>query len=143
MRSDPHMKIRTLFLTLALAVFATAAAEAKDRATFLTGQYATDEQCAKLRKIESGTEKNVSTVPELLDAEGFHSWEGGCEFTKVFEHEPGSSWLAFMICSEGASITPETYVFTKHENEDGFVVSHSNREEAPETYKRCDANIGN
>jgi hypothetical protein len=128
---------------LALALVATTAAVAKERATFLVGQYATKEQCEKQRKIEAGGPKNVGTVPELLDADGFKGWEGGCEFTKIFEHDPGRSWLALMICTDGNATTPETYVFTKTEGEDSFEVAHAEDDEGPASYTRCDAKKGN
>ena len=133
--------MRTLLIALLLT--AATAAGAKERATFLTGQYATAEQCAKLRLIEAGTPRNVETVPELLDADGFKSWEGRCEFTKVFEHEPGETWLVFMVCSEGLTVTPATYVFVKAEGEDRFEVHQSDDQEGPEVYTRCDAGKGN
>lgn len=128
---------------LALALLAGSAAAAKEKATFLAGQYATADQCVKLRKIEAGGPKNVGTVPELLDADGFKGWEGGCAFTKVFEHEPGRSWLALMICTDGNATTPETYVFTKNEGEDSFEVDRSDSDDGPATYMRCDAKKGN
>ena len=130
-------------LGLALALVASTAAVAKEKAAFLTGQYATKEQCEKLRKVEAGGPKNVGTAPELLTADGFKSWEGACEFTKIFEHDPGQSWVAIMVCSEGMTTTPEMYVFTKHENEDSFDVSHADDAEGPETYTRCESKKGN
>jgi hypothetical protein len=127
---------------LALALVAATAATAKERATFLAGQYATKDQCEKLRKVEAGGPNNVGTAPELLDADGFKGWEGGCEFTRIFEHEPGQSWLALMICTDGNSVTPETYVFTKNEGEDAFEVDRSDSGDGPATYARCDAKEG-
>ncbi len=133
--------MRKVLIALALAASTTAVA-AQERATFLAGQYATADQCEKLRKIEAGTPKNVSTAPELLDADGFHGWESDCRFTKVFEHEPGRSWAALMICSDGMTATPGLYAFMKDAAEDRFEVSHSDDKE-PATYTRCDAKKGN
>ncbi|HYD16207.1 MAG TPA: hypothetical protein VEA77_07395 [Hyphomicrobium sp.] len=130
-------------ILIALALVASTAVHAKERATFLKGQYATTEQCDKLRKVEAGGPRGVGTTPELLDADGFHGWEGGCEFTKVMEHEPGKVWVGVMICSEGNSFTPEMYVFTKDEKEDSFDVSHAGDEEGAAAYTRCDAEKGN
>jgi len=129
--------MRTLVLVCALAL--STAAAAKERAAFLAGQYATAEQCGKLRKIEAGEPKNAGTSPELLDADGFHGWEGACEFTKVFEHEPGQSWLALTICSEGMTMTPMTYVFAKNQGEDSFEVHEAGDEDGPDVYTRCDS----
>jgi hypothetical protein len=126
---------------IALALVASTAVHAKQRATFLKGQYATTEQCEKLRKIEAGGPKGVGTTPELLDADGFHGWEGGCEFTKIFEHEPGKSWVALMICSDAVSETPEMYSITKDETEDSFQIAGSDDDE-PGTYTRCEAKTG-
>ena len=127
------------FILIALAMVAASAASAKERATFLAGQYATAEQCKKLRLVEAGGPKNVGTVPELLDADGFKGWEHGCQFTKIFEHQPGQSWLALMICSEGMSVTPATYVFVKDGDADAFEVHEADDEDGPEIYTRCDA----
>lgn len=131
--------MRTALILASLAM--ATAAGAKERAPFITGQYATAEQCEKLRAIERGTPENVETSPELLDADGFRNWEGGCSFTKVFEHEPGSSWLAFMICSEGMSMTAASYVFVK--DEDTIEVYGAEQADGPEVFTRCDANKGN
>ena len=137
------LKIHTSVFAAAAALSLSHAsgALAEERASFLKGQYATAEQCAKLRKIEAGTPRNVETAPELLDETGFHGWEHGCKFTKVFEHDPGKSWAAIMICSEGMSVTPELYAFFKDETADRFEVSGTN-DEQPETYERCDAKGG-
>lgn len=132
--------MRLFLIALALAAASAAsAASAKERATFLAGQYATAEQCQKQRLLEAGGPKNVGTAPELLDADGFHGWEHGCEFTKIFEHEPGRSWLALMICSEGMAMTPATYVFVKDDNADTFEVHEPDDQDGPEVYTRCDA----
>lgn len=128
------------FVLIALAIATPGAAVAKERAAFLAGQYATAEQCEKLRKIEAGGPKGVGTSPELLDATGFHGWEGGCEFTKIFEHDPGKSWTAIMLCSEGMSSTPALYHFAKDETEDRFeVMGPGQDEDGPAAYLRCDA----
>lgn len=127
-------------LLIALAIAMPMAAVAKDRAAFLAGQYATSEQCEKLRKIEAGGPKNVGTAPELLDADGFHSWEGGCEFTKIFEHAPGTSWTAIMVCTDGMSSAPGLYHLIKDETEDRFEVSGPDQDEdGSAAYLRCDA----
>ena len=128
---------------IVLALLVPFAAAAKERALFLAGQYATAAQCKKLRAVEAGGPNNVSTAPEVLDADGFKSWEGRCEFTKVFEHEPGETWLVFMVCSEGMTATQATYVFVKHEGEDVFEVHSSADQDGPEIYRRCDAMKGN
>ncbi|MGE0022283.1 MAG: hypothetical protein AB7S70_01475 [Hyphomicrobium sp.] len=129
--------MRPFLIACALAL--PFAAGAKERADFLLGQYATAEQCEKLRKVEAGGPKNAGTAPELLDADGFKGWEGACEFTKVFEHEPGKTWMALTICSEGMTMTPTTYVFDKLEGEDSFEVHDARDEDGPGLYKRCDA----
>ena len=132
--------MRTFLIAVVLAV--STAAVAKDRAAFLTGQYATAAQCEKLRKVEEGGPENVGTAPELLDADGFHGWEGGCEFTKIYEHDPGQSWLAIMVCRDAVSSKPEMYFFSKNEGEDAFVISRSDDDDEAATYTRCDAKKG-
>ena len=138
--------MRTLVIVMSLAGamgLAATPARTAERATFLLGQYATEKQCAKLRKIEAGGDESVSTAPELLDADGIHGWEGGCRFTKIFEHEPGRMWLALMICTEGPSVTPATYVFVKEQDQDAFEVRGSDDLGDPGLYTRCDAKKGN
>ncbi len=129
------------FVLIAAAVCLAVPAVAKDRANFLRGQYATEADCAKVRKIEAGGPRNVETAAELLDAEGIHGWEGTCEFTKVFEHDPGKSWVGLMVCSEGIQTIAQTYVFMKNEDADSFDVAAENAE-SPDTYIRCDAKKG-
>lgn len=114
---------------------------AKERATFLKGQFATEANCEKLRKIEAGGPRNVETAPELLDASGFHGWEGGCEFTTVFEHDAGTSWVGLMVCFEGPTAAPQTYLFTRSESDDSFEVTYQGQDQA-ELYVRCDAQKG-
>lgn len=125
-----------------MSLVAATAAAAKERATFLTGQYATAEQCAKLRKIEAGGPKTVETAPELLDADGFHGWEDGCGFVKIFEHEPDTSWLALMICSEGMTVNAANYVFTKVEDTIEVYGPHADGE-GPEIFTPCEPKKGN
>ena len=139
------MRIVVIMMSLVVAAGTWAtAASARERAAVLLGQYATEKQCAKLRKIEAGEEApGVASAPELLTADGLEGWEGGCRFTKIFEHEPGRMWLALMICSEGPSITPATYVFIKEEDQDAFEVRGSDDLGDPELYTRCDARKGN
>lgn len=132
--------MRTFLIAVVLAM--STAAVAKDRATFLPGQYATTAQCEKLRKVEAGGPENVGTAPELLDSDGFHGWEGGCEFTKIYEHDPGQSWLAIMVCRDAVSSKPEMYFFSKNEGEDAFVISRSDDDDEAATYTRCDAKKG-
>ncbi|WP_439543038.1 hypothetical protein [Hyphomicrobium sp.] len=141
MQKFHNLSARAALVALVLAVSASVSLADGERATFLTGQYATADQCAKLRKIEAGEPRNVGTAPELLDETGFHGWEHDCAFTKVFEHKPGKSWAAMMICSEGMSMKPELFAFFKEGEEDRFEVSGTN-DEQPEVYARCDANKG-
>ncbi|MDX2257611.1 MAG: hypothetical protein NW205_01715 [Hyphomicrobiaceae bacterium] len=120
----------------ALAVFwAPPAAGAAERAEFLKGTYATADGCRKLQKLAAGTPRSVETVPETLDAEGFHGWEGGCRFTRIFEHEAGKVWIGLMFCVEGASLTPQTYAFVKGDG-DSFEVAGSEDDE-PDLYLPC------
>lgn len=129
------------FILMVALMFAVPVANAKDRASFLRGQYATQADCEKLRKIEAGGPRNVETAPELLDPAGIHGWEGECEFTKVFDHDPAKSWVAIMLCTEGLQMTAHSYVFMKNDNEDSFDVAPETAE-SPDTYIRCDAKKG-
>lgn len=123
-----------------LAVIAANPLYAKERATFLRGTYATKQDCEKQRAIDAGGPRNVETAPELLDRDGFNSWEGSCEFTKVLQHD-STTWVGLMVCHEGAAVTPQTYVFQKIEGRDAFDVAGANQE-APDEYVRCDPKKG-
>lgn len=86
--------------------------------TFLgPGTYASPEGCRKIKALEAGAPRNVSSVPETLTAEGFESWEGGCEFLKITEVEKSRRWQASMACNEGPEETVEIDTFTR--NADG------------------------
>ena len=46
-------------------------------------------------------------------------------------------WLSFMVCSQGAIITPQSVVLIKGEGDSLEVAADAAKE--PETYQRCDA----
>ncbi len=122
---------------LAVSGMLAAPLAAKERGTFIDGTFATEKGCKKLEAIAGGKPRNVETVPEVLTADGFVGWEGSCEFTKVFEHEPGQVWVGLMYCVEGASMNVATYAFTKT-GPDSFDVSGGGSDE-PEEFRRCEA----
>ena len=131
-----------VLIALSIAAIGVTPAMAKERAAFLgSGTYATSQDCEKQRKIEAGGPRNVETSPELLTAEGFRGWEGACEFTKVFEHDPGKSWTGLMSCFEGAQFTPQLYLFMKSEADGSFEVAAQNQD-MPTAYVRCDPKKG-
>lgn len=127
-------------LIASLIAVSTAPLCAKERAAFFRGTYATKQDCEKQRAIDAGGPRTLETAPELLNRDGFRSWEGACEFTKVFQHDP-KTWIGLMMCTEGASMTPQTYVFQKAEGKDAFLVAGANQE-APDEYVRCDPKKG-
>ncbi len=110
---------------------------AKETATFIEGTYATAEGCSMLKKLANGTARTISTVPDTLDKNGFHGWEGGCEFTKVFEHMPGKVWTGLMYCVEGAKVSAPNIVFVRDEDDNSFEVLQAG-EDSPEVFRRCD-----
>lgn len=132
---------RALVIALPCAMLLAAGpAAAKVKARFIAGQFATEEGCAKLKAIDAGKPRNVETVPDVLTEDGFQGWEGNCEFTQVFEHEPGRVWVGLMVCSEGMTIVPQSYVFIKAEDQSLEVAAAG--QDAPEIYKRCEAGKG-
>ena len=129
-------------LTLVFSLAVAPAVSAKERAAFLgSGTYATASDCEKQHKIDAGGPRNVETSPELLTADGIKGWEGECEFTKVFEHEPGKIWIGLMYCVEGAQFTPQSYLFMKSPADDSFEVAAQNQD-MPDVYVRCDPKKG-
>jgi len=109
--------MRSLFagLALGLGLLALAAhAQAEVKGTFIgEGTYATAEGCNKLAAILAGGEKNVGTVPETLDQDGFHGWEGDCTFHSFTEKSKGKVWTANMKCFEGADESQESDIFER------------------------------
>ncbi len=128
--------MKRFVLAIALAAM-PAVLEAKESASFLQGTYSTEEGCQKLQALAAGTQPSLETVPDTLTPNGFKSWEGTCEFTKIFEHEPGKVYLGLMFCTEGESMTPVNFVFVK--NDDGSFEVAATGQEAPEQFKRCAA----
>lgn len=133
-----RMPLRILPVVLmATALVHSTAVSAKERAGFIDHIYAPGDGCKKLEALDNGAPRMIDTVPDYLTEDGIQSWEGGCEFTKVFEHEPGESWVAIMVCSGGPTVMPQTYLFYKDEANSSFEVAHQGQEE-PETFHRCD-----
>ncbi len=119
-----------------LALACPLVAFAKEKASFIKGTYATQEGCKMLGKLAAGTPRALTTVPDTLDEDGFHSWEGSCEFTKVFEHQPGAIWTGLMYCVEGNTINVPTLVFLLNEEDQSFEVVPAGSD-APEVWHRC------
>jgi hypothetical protein len=107
------MITRIMAAALLLAGF-TGAAQAEKKGTFIgPGTYATAEGCQKLAKIEAGGDKNAGTVPETLDEDGFHSWEGSCSFHSFTETVKGKKWKANLKCFEEADESQESDIFER------------------------------
>lgn len=134
------MTMRRTFVAACALLAMVGPAAAKEKARFIDGTYATEDGCRKLKAIAAGTPRNVETVPDVLDEDGFKGWEGVCEFTQVLEHEAGRVWVGLMVCSEGMTIVPQTYVFIRGEDKSLEVAASG--QDAPEIYKRCDAGKG-
>jgi hypothetical protein len=81
------------------APLATHAADPVKAPSFLTGVWATEEGCKKQAAIDAGGPKGVETTPEVLTADGYKGWEGGCTFTSVKENGPGK-WTVGTDCHE-------------------------------------------
>lgn len=97
----------------ALLVFAAIAssAAANERAPFINGTYVMEGRCEKLKAIEAGGPKNIETMPEILTADGFETWEGGCSFISIKETQKGRRWVAKMACAEAADEGTEIDTF--------------------------------
>lgn len=126
---------------LLMLLAAAMPAMAKEKASFIDGVYSSADGCLKLARIEAGGPRNVETVPWTLDADGFHGWEGSCEFTRVLEHEPGKEWVAIMVCVEGAQFVPDLYLFMRGETDDELEVAHQGSD-VPDVYRRCKSEKG-
>lgn len=105
--------MRALAAALSVCLLA-APARAEVKATFVgPGTYATAGGCAKLEAIAKGGEKNAGTVPETLDQDGFHGWEGACTFHSITETVQGKAWKANLKCFEGADESQESDMFER------------------------------
>jgi hypothetical protein len=82
------------------------------RATFIDGIYAMEGRCESLVALDAGGPRTVETVPETLTAEGFKTWEGGCDFAGIEEEVEGRVFVATMTCTDGADEWKETDTFT-------------------------------
>lgn len=118
---------------------------AEVRAEFIVGTYAMEGRCEMLAKLEAGGPRNVATVPETLDADGFHTWEGGCTFVAIRETEQGHEWVATMSCAEGAEEWGETDTFLLDPSNGRITVvaDDTTVEDQRSTYVRCDGAKGN
>lgn len=97
---------------VALAFAGTAdSANAAEKAAFVEGVWATEEGCAKLAALGTGTARSVETVPETLTADGYQTWEGGCTFTSIEETEKGRAWTVKTSCFESADEWTDTETF--------------------------------
>lgn len=122
-------------MCLVLAGFVSPAA-AQQTAGFLgTATYATIEGCDKLKALANGGDRNISTVPETLTADGFEGWEHSCRVTSSTTVEAGQSWRVITACTEGESEWEETQVFEKA-SETSFNIKG---EGEPMVYAVCDA----
>ncbi len=65
------------------------AADARQRPSFLKGVWATADGCKMQAAIDAGGPKSVETTPEILTADGYKGWEGGCSFSSVKEDGAG------------------------------------------------------
>lgn len=128
--------------SLIMAIMAgTLPASAQVEARFLGGTYVMSaEACDKLNKLADGATRSVATVPWSVDETGFHSWEGGCDFTKVTERRKGREWVVQATCIEGPDEDKETYTFVKNANGSFAVTLQGERK--PRTYTRCDVKKG-
>ncbi len=124
-------------VVLSSVTVTTSLALAQGKADFLMGTFASTQGCAMHNKLKTGTPRSIETVPDTLDADGFHGWEGACEFTKVWEHETGSVWQALMYCSEGNTAGPQIFSFVRDPETGTFDVSSIGQQE-PETFQSCD-----
>jgi hypothetical protein len=129
--------MRVITLLLATVLLASPAL-AEHVAGFLgSSRYATEEGCSKLKKLAEGGDRNISTVPETLSAEGYSGWEHTCTFASISETVPGKSWKAVLRCEEGESTWEDTQVFEKT-GEATFTVK-ADGEEIAAVYTVCDA----
>lgn len=99
------MTTRTLkAVALSVVVIAAASPSRADvEAKFLgAATYSTVKGCQKLKALAAGATRNLNTVPETLDAKGYHGWEGGCEIERIAEQVKGKRWLVALHCHEGA-----------------------------------------
>lgn len=124
-----------------LAVILVAApAMAQQKADFLGAQtYATAEGCEKLKALAAGGDRNISTVPETLTAQGFEGWEHSCTVKSVQEVKTGTAWKVVTGCSEGESQWDDTQVFERT-GETSFKVTGDGEEQATD-FAVCDAAV--
>jgi hypothetical protein len=102
-RSSAAAALAALAMISAPLAGDTSAARAAEtvKAPFIAGVWATPDGCKLRAAIEAGGPKNVETTPEILTADGYQGWEGGCSFKSVKENGAGK-WTVETACTEGA-----------------------------------------
>lgn len=97
--------MRALLLAAAALLSSSVPSLADVEAKFLgKATYSSGSGCQMLKALAAGATRNISTVPQTLDARGYHSWEGACEIERIQQQVKGKRWLVALHCHEG----PET-----------------------------------
>lgn len=135
----PNAHFACLCAAILFAGSSALAAVAGERASFITGTFVIADGCAKLAKIAAGGDRNVETVPETLDADGFHGWEGGCTFKSIVEKEAGRIWEAQLMCTDAAEEWEETDTLTLDDTAGKITVVVDDKQTE---FTRCDAAKG-
>ena len=101
--------VRIVVLAVAAGLFAIEAfaADAVKGPPFLKGVWATADGCKMQAAIDAGGPKSVETTPEILTADGYKGWEGGCSFSSVKEDGAGK-WTVATDCTDAAEEWKDT-----------------------------------
>ncbi|PCH48416.1 MAG: hypothetical protein COC23_00130 [Hyphomicrobiales bacterium] len=94
----------------------TYAVEMRDDLSFITGRYASPENCKKLQAIDrKGGPKTIADYFWHLTPQGFSDgWEASCQFHVVFQRDRTAT--AQSICVEGAHTSIDWKYFELHES---------------------------
>jgi hypothetical protein len=126
------------FTLCAMVMLLPSVASAETQARFLGGNtyVASAKSCAMLKKLATGTPRNLGSVPQTLDAKGYHSWEGGCTIAKITPRLPGISWTVNLVCSEGATENQKVTETWTRNRTNSLIVAFKGRRQ---TYTVCEA----
>ncbi|MGD9784869.1 MAG: hypothetical protein AB7E80_13620 [Hyphomicrobiaceae bacterium] len=126
---------RAICLSMFALAALTATALAAEKAAFIQGTFSAGDGCEKLKALDKGAKRTAESVPEVLTADGFKGFSGHCDFTKVYEHEAGKSWIGQLFCRDGDTISPLVTAFAL--GKDGAIIVGGGGEEGPEVFRRC------
>jgi hypothetical protein len=126
-------------MVAALALISAAHAAENVKAPFIAGVWATADGCKMQSAIDAGGPKSVETTPEILTADGYKGWEGGCSFSSL-KDEGAGKWTVETSCTDAAEEWKDTEKWELDSAAGRLKVTVNDQ---TTEFVRCDAGKGN